>query len=330
MDGQVFVYYISGHGFGHATRSGQLAVSILEQNLTSQADIDPVMVQPLAYTVDRESSVQTASKFLETREELIMHESQWLKSIGATCVLIDSPSAPCAAAHRAGVPSVIISNFTFDEIYYGLKNGDLLEPQLHRIAETFESDYRKARLLVRTPGFIRIPSFEECAVYPLTEHPSEQERGRVILDAPMYFREHRREKFETLDDLKIPRNVSENSKILLFSFGGQALSEHEWTDVLPPGWICIVVNGPLILPPSFYAASRETYVPDLVHASDVVLGKLGYGTISECIGHSKPMIYVPRIDFIEEEGLLTMMRDQGSCKELSIEKFEKGDWQVTT
>lgn len=35
-------------------------------------------------------------------------------------------------------------------------------------------------------------------------------------------------------------------------------------------------------------------MPDLVNACDVVLGKIGYGTVSEAVGIEKPRIYVSR------------------------------------
>eukprot|EP01037_Dinobryon_pediforme_P020864 gene20864-21583_t len=53
----------------------------------------------------------------------------------------------------------------------------------------------------------------------------------------------------------------------------------------------------------FIAMSFESYVPDLIAASDAVLGKIGYGFVSECIANSTPLIYVPRSDWPEEEAV---------------------------
>lgn len=261
----------------------------------------------------------------------------------------------------AGIPAAIASNFTFDEVYNGLCEGDSLDDEIRRLVRVTVDDYRHADLLIRLPGAIRIPSFDdaECLVpttpvnttfpaelkkkgvvngkiqlpctSPSSVHSSRKQSRpfeRQIIDIPLVFRQYRTEREQVLDALGIPRDVYTTHKILLLSFGGQALGKGGWTDPLPPGWICIVCCAPdtVTLPRNFYRASRDAYVPDLTNAADVVLGKLGYGTCSECIGHHTPFVYVPRPQFIEEYGLLKLMRDQGSAVELSRDDFEMGYW----
>lgn len=55
--------------------------------------------------------------------------------------------------------------------------------------------------------------------------------------------------------------------------------------------------------PRFRALSHASYVPDLIHAADAVLGKLGYGFVSECVTAGTALIYVPRVDWPEERYL---------------------------
>lgn len=264
-----------------------------------------------------------------------------------------------AAAGRAGIPAIIASNFTFDEVYRGLCEGDDLDQEILDMVEKTIEDYRNADLLVRLPGAIRIPSFDNAEtlvpVTPISATFAERQKGvvngkmqlpctslanvatskrqvrpieRRIVDVPLVFRKHHREREEVLNELGIPKEIYDSHKILLLSFGGQALGKGGWVDPLPPGWICIVCCAPegVTLPRNFYRASRDAYVPDLTNAADVVLGKLGYGTCSECIGHGTPFVYVPRPQFIEEYGLLKLMQDQGSAVELSQKDFEAGYW----
>lgn len=274
-------------------------------------------------------------------------------------VLLDGKSA---AAARAGIPAAIASNFTFDEVYKGLCEGDELDQEIRKMVQVTIEDYRKADLLVRLPGAIRIPSFDDTenlvpqtpvsATFPyhtkgvvngkrelpctslanVTSSKKLQQQQkpfeRRIVDVPLVFRKYHVEREQVLEELGIPKEIYESHKILLLSFGGQALGKGEWVDPLPPGWICIVCCAPegVPLPRGFYRASRDAYVPDLTNAADVVLGKLGYGTCSECIGHGTPFVYVPRPQFIEEYGLLKLMQDQGSAVQLSREDFEAGYW----
>lgn len=48
------------------------------------------------------------------------------------------------------------------------------------------------------------------------------------------------------------------------------------------------------LPPNFISAPGDAFVPDIVAASDCVLGKIGYGTVSECLVGRCPLIFVRR------------------------------------
>jgi hypothetical protein len=50
----------------------------------------------------------------------------------------------------------------------------------------------------------------------------------------------------------------------------------------------------------FRAMPQSSYVPDLIHAADAVLGKLGYGFVSECVTSGTALVYVPRVDWPEE------------------------------
>ena len=52
----------------------------------------------------------------------------------------------------------------------------------------------------------------------------------------------------------------------------------------------------------------------------------GYGMCSEVVAHEKPMIYVPRTGFVEEEGLLRLLHQHGYAIELEQQDFYQGKW----
>ncbi|CAO3607295.1 unnamed protein product [Cunninghamella echinulata] len=390
----VFCFYVSGHGWGHATRANQIISDILHlsaqhkvyvisnassfifQGVTKigaiyrQAAIDAGVVQPLAYTVDRQETIKNLKQFIKNRPETLINEVNWLKQVEADCVICDAPFLPCAAAAAAGIPAAIASNFTFDEVYTGLCEGDELDEEIKQLVNVVVQDYRNADLLIRLPGAIRIPSFDDAeelvpstpiignnnnsnnidammmkkgivngksqlpsishATVPTSRRFLPHNFERRIIDIPLVFRKYRTERKQVLDQLGIPADIYTTHQILLLSFGGQVLSQSEWKEKnpLPPQWICIVCGAPdhIDLPDKFYRASKDAYVPDLTNAVDVVLGKLGYGTCSECIGHHTPFVYVPRPQFIEEYGLRKLMQDQGSAVELDRYDFEAGNW----
>jgi len=80
------------------------------------------------------------------------------------------------------------------------------------------------------------------------------------------------------------------------------------------------------LPDGFFVAPKDVYMPDLTAIGDVLLGKLGYGTVSECVDSCTPFVYVSRPLFIEEHGLRLFLSRAGVGVELSRQSYEAGDW----
>lgn len=130
--------YVSGHGYGHSTRVAALAEALLDSLFVSHLAIvtrtprdvfgdllarpdraasyrcvecDPVIVQPRAYSVDRAQTVASLGAFLEHRPQLLQSEADWLTECKYDLVLSDSVFLACAAAARAGIPSIIVSKY---------------------------------------------------------------------------------------------------------------------------------------------------------------------------------------------------------------------------
>ncbi|KAF9141576.1 hypothetical protein BGX30_004539 [Mortierella sp. GBA39] len=477
--GYTFCYYVSGHGFGHATRVNQIITELLKhtiyivsdapefifQDVTAlgakyrNAKVDAGVVQPLAYSVDRQKTIEGVKSFLARREEILQTEVSWLAQVGADCVLADAPFLPCAAASAYGIPACLITNFTFDEVYRFLREGDTLDKDVMAVADAALADYKNASLLLRLPGSIDIPSFEDeilametsrsngspsisdmddteedHRILPLStiqkqEHDLQQQQQhqqlrahskakedgngaapltmdvdeyyrrnsiiqhsndtimgdttptgimspatstgttvsspspsiigrfrsssiaagsdsslsmaaaspmaskvrsltRKVVDVPLVVRMAVNTREDVLRSLGVDELTIATKKMVLVSFGGQRLKQG-WGNPLPEGWIGVICGLPVEheLPEGFYRSPHGVYVPDLTRAADIVIGKLGYGTCSECIAHDTPLIYVSRPQFIEEHGLINMMINHGLPVEMTAEEFENGHWQ---
>ncbi|KAG0077899.1 hypothetical protein BGZ90_006351 [Linnemannia elongata] len=398
------------------------------------ARVDAGVVQPLAYSVDRQKTIEGVKSFLARRDDMIKFEVNWLKQVGAHCVLADAPFLPCAAANAIGIPACLITNFTFDEVYRYLREGDPLDKDVIACADAALEDYKKATLLLRLPGSIDIPSFEDeikfleadrshhlhrdtflvPAQLNATTERNEMSNGRlplptnnnskggngrsitqrlqslgaegetmshgrntlmeedidieppsphridihilpsssltparsrqqlsidtafakpkslarIAIDVPMVVRKAISTRDDVLRALGVDEDTIRTKKMVLVSFGGQRLKQG-WGNPLPDGWIGVICGLPVSheLPAGFYRSPHGVYVPDLTHAADIVIGKLGYGTCSECIAHDTALIYVSRPQFIEEHGLIRMMIKHGLPVEMTAEEFETGLWQ---
>lgn len=166
--------------------------------------------------MDRRKSLEVLRDFLKDKDRKISDEEQWLRSIEADCVLSDAAflgwydhNITCssvsthewvhrsAAANAAGVPSVLITNFSFDSVYSYLStsfidqddasqeqaNSDLLQAastkqealvpdlpislkELQPLVQQILDGYRCADLLLRLPGCIPLPSFSAQPALP--------------------------------------------------------------------------------------------------------------------------------------------------------------------
>jgi L-arabinokinase len=279
--------------------------------------LDVGVVQADAVTVDRADTMARLHEFMADADAKIASEAAWLMAKDVKLVLADASFVPCAAAKLAGIPSAFVSNFTWDSILDSYKDA---EGKDDKVVEKVSEMCRAAEYLLRMPGWIDVPAF-----------PNPDSNPRVF-DTTLVVRRHRRSRSAVRSSL----GLKEDDKVLLISFGGHFLAEPGWTDknFLPEGWVGLIC-GPGARSQSnsgtrlVNVPMNAAYVPDLAKASDVVLGKLGYGTCSEVIDAGVPFVYVSRKGFIEEEGLLRLMQEanpEGSVAEMSHDDFEKGNW----
>ncbi|KAH7383476.1 hypothetical protein BKA64DRAFT_538082, partial [Cadophora sp. MPI-SDFR-AT-0126] len=287
--------------------------------------VDSAIIQPQPYTIDAVASFANLASFLreaETEEWRERMESV-LEETGCDLVLADAPW-PVAwlgggEANRRGIKAVLVSNFTFDAIFERLLTylpAEGREPEA-RMVEKVEKLYAEYDYAVRLPGYILFPFAEK--------YWSVEERKRRLVDVPLVFRPAKLRREEVLEKLGIPVE-KRGCKILLVQFGGQILAKSGEAKVpnIPEGWICL--SSDEVDDDRFFKFPKDVYSPDLVGAADVVLGKIGYGTVSECVGMQKALIYVLRPMFAEEPGLLKYMSGNGCCEEISVAEYESGSW----
>ncbi|KAL9227165.1 hypothetical protein vseg_002890 [Gypsophila vaccaria] len=310
----VFAYYVTGHGFGHATRAVEVARHLIlaghEVHMVSAAPdfvytteiqssrlhirkvlLDCGAVQSDALTVDRLASLE---KYHETavvpRESILKTEVEWLKSIKADLVISDVVPVACCAAANAGIRCVCITNFSWDFIYaeYIMVAGHHHRSIIWQIAE----DYSHAEFLIRLPGYCPMPAF------------------RDLIDAPLVVRRLHKSRKEVRKELGIADDV----KLLILNFGGQPSGLKLSEEYLPAGWKCLVCGASDgdVLPPNFIKLSRDTYTPDVIAASDCMLGKIGYGTASEALAYKLPFVFVRR-DYFNEEPFVRNLLEHYQC-----------------
>jgi hypothetical protein len=326
-------FYISGHGFGHASReievinalfARQPDLRIVVRTAAAQwlfektvkagmaglkpgsspaifefhsLEVDTGMVQIDSLRLDTLESVRRARDFMEDFEARVDAEARFLCDEGARLVVADIPALGLAAARRAGVPGVGLSNFTWDWIYSAY-------PGTGDVVSAIGRAYANADLALRLPmhgGFATFPR---------------------VIDLPFVARRSARDPQETRDRLGLPRD----ERLVLVSFGGYGLErlDREALGRLESleGYVALVSPGPAAsLPADWPAARRGGLLPfdesrmyaagiryeDVVHAVDVVISKPGYGIISECVANDTALLYTSRGEFIEYDVFVAEM-----------------------
>jgi L-arabinokinase len=65
---------------------------------------------------------------------------------------------------------------------------------------------------------------------------------------------------------------------------------------------------------------------DIVAAADVVVSKPGYGIVSECAAHRKPLLYTSRGRFAEYDVMVAEMPKMVRCRHITQEDLTAGNW----
>ena len=167
----LIVFYISGHGFGHASRDIELIRTLGAQRPDLRVIIRtsvekwffgpltqaPVEVQALetdtglvqidSLTFNEDETVRQAARFQADFDRRVATEAAFICGVGAALVIGDIPPLACAAAAAAGVPSMALGNFTWDWIYSIYPGFDRMAPDVvPSICRAYATTTRALRL----------------------------------------------------------------------------------------------------------------------------------------------------------------------------------------
>lgn len=325
------VMYISGHGFGHATRM-QALVEELETHFVGvnlfirtnapafffedaahpnrrfhSIEIDTGTYQRDCIHVDTLKTLQEYAKLIELRNHFLPHEHAFMDAVRPDLIIGDIPPAAFYIAHEAGIPSVAIGNFSWDWIF---------EPYIQHyphyayIIDDIQRGYRYADRLFRLPFYGKFAAFDD------------------IVDVPLLVRKPKM----SIDRLRHKLGIeSESRPIVLCSFGGFKAEGLELEYIIPtlPDFFFIgfgtrelrLENGIIL------SHFSEFDHPSLVMLADMAISKLGFGTVAECITYHTPLLYISREDFKEYPVLQEGLHKNNDAYLISKDDFFAGHWQ---
>lgn len=331
-DASVF-FYISGHGFGHASRQIEIinalgrrgdpppiavrtsaARWLFDRTVTAPftflaGEVDTGVVQIDSLRLDERETVRRALAFHESLVAQAQEEAALLREHGARLVVSDAPALACAAAAVAGIPSAVCSNFTWDWIYEAY-DGQAVQELVARIREA----YRKAQAAWRMPMHGGFDAFTN------------------IVDIPFVARHARHER----DDVRTFLGLPLDRPLALSSFGGYGVRGFDPATLDCLDDVGVVITGREdagTLPSgAFFVDERRLYdggprYEDLVAAVDAVVTKPGYGIISECIANGTAILYTSRGRFVEYDVFVREMPRYLRCRFVPQEDLLAGKWR---
>ena len=319
-------YYVTGHGFGHAIRTTQILKALppdlplmvkttaperlFREELPRRefkylaAEYDCGCLQSDSVSVLQRETLTRYGEIARRNEAHLADEIAFLKERGVRAVASDIASFPLYAARAAGVPSAAIANFTWHDIYAEYAETAEDEALLAQMA----AQYASATVGLITP--LHLPSTP--GLFPNVESvPLIARRGSRIRDI-------------LTDALGIPPQ----KHLALLYLGGWGL-DIDWAALERlTDWV-FLLDRPLPVP----IANARAFDPGILRYADVaasvdaVVSKAGYGTVTECIANSVPLLYLPRHGFAEQDALVSGMNHWGGGIEISEAAFHAGDWE---
>ena len=325
-----FIYFISSHGFGHAARATAVIDAVdrqmpgcrftvfttvaswfFESALDTPVTLEPLdadlgLVQIDALTEDLPATLRALKGRIPFPESMLNEVARRVDELGADVVVCDIAPLGLAVAGRCGVPSVLVENFTWDWIYRGyLEEWPGLEP----LAAYLENAFSGATYRVQTePACSR--STHAIQVAPVSRRP----------------RHHRA---QVRRQLGVPDEVP----LAVVSMGGV-----DWSyDTLVTGhddhelWIVMFGSQTPVRDGRVIRLPHESafFHPDLIHAADVVVGKLGYSTLAEVWSEGVRLAYLSRPNFRESATLEAWAQRELTCRRLETSELETGAWLDT-
>ncbi len=320
--------FVSPHGFGHAARACAVMLALRELQPDVRFEVftlvpewffadslpfavayhplptDVGLVQKTPLVEDPVETLHRLEAFVPFAEERVDGLARTLAALGCRLAVCDISPLGIAAAARAGLPSVLIENFTWDWIYEPYVEH---LPRFSHVIATLAGIFECATVRIQTEPVCR-PEARSPRVRPVSRAPRTAARA-------------------VREGLGIPDGVP----TVLLTVGGipwrpsslrRLEHESDVVFVVPGAADRRERRGSLVALPH----RSGIFHPDLVNACDAVVGKLGYSTVAEVHAAGVPFAFVPRPTFRESTVLAGFAESLMPSIALTGEEFASGDW----
>lgn len=323
-------FFVSAHGFGHAARAAAVMAAIrriwpscafrvystVPAWFFDDPDLGTVTVRSLETDVgvaqktplveDPEETLHRLNTFYPLADSYVRGVAQELNQHGVDVVVADIAPLGIAAAGMAGLPSVLVENFTWDWIYGPYQD--------------------------RWPGFERhiralAALFDAVDVHIQATPVCRPVEGAVTV-APVS-----REARTAPQEIRRRLGLADGERMVLLTLGGTPVTDAMLSALRVPDGCRVVAPG---LPDSLaglpgvvaLAVNSGFYHPDLIRAADAVIGKAGYSTLAEIYRHGVPYGFFSRPEFREAPSMEAFILSEMIGRQVPEAYIGGGDWRA--
>ena len=268
----------------------------------SHQAIDTGIVQTDSLHMELSETLAACREIYANPQKLIDQELAFIKANAIDLVVGDTPPLAFEIAAQAGVPSVSITNFTWDVIYRAYVESF---PEFAPLIDTMTQYYGKATTALTLPYPCDTAMFPRQQAIPWITRTSDLTK------------EQARQAF----------NLPQAATIVLLAFGGLGLDRLPWKQLARQWQYFFVTTGTshrhesnlLTLP------ATQTHYQDLLRAADAIVTKPGYGIVADVLAQRVPILYTDRGDFAEYPQLVAALRDCATAEFIPQQELLRGN-----
>ena len=318
-------YFISSHGFGHASRSSAIISALTDRfpdihfeiftgtpewlfkdagitNYTYHPGaVDVGMVQKSPMEHDLPGTLEAVDGYLRSVPDRAAKLEEELKTADCLAAICDISPLGIAAGKAAGIPVFLFENFTWDWIYEPY----IPEcPDFQRINDQLGEIFSQADYRMQSEPLCDPDPDADILIPPASRKPRHTEA-----------------------EFRASLGIPDSHRIGLISMGGIpenldfAVGSHipdNLTLLLPGTFEKTEKSGNKILLPHH----SGFYHPDMVHAADFLIGKAGYSTIAEVCAAGAAYGFISRENFRESGVTSDFLRRRPNTLEVARQRFE--------
>jgi hypothetical protein len=268
------------------------------------AEFDCGCLQHSGISVDIYSTLKYYRAIASRNAHIVYDEVTSCKNNKIDGIVSDIPPFVFTIAELLDVPAIAVTNFTWYDIY---QEYIAAYPEFISVLSEMKLQYQNADLLLALSPALPMNYFPTQHAAPVVGRCGKNCRSKLL-------------NFYSISE--------KTKKIGLIYIGDFGLADAQWKRIESfSDWEFIGIQDIPEHPRNYHKIDFSCLsYPDIIASSDCVIGKLGYGVVSECMINATPLIFLPRKDFAEYPVLEKTVVQWGGGKKLSEEQFLQIDW----